>query len=117
MCDSCGVMKWLVLLVGMGLAAESFRFTVQVPERGPVEVPVEGAVVAVRYGGAVVPSQISEGLEAGVAGTVMWFAKGAGEYTVTYEKRPYLQVHREPVGLGDSLFITGRAGSIRWGSG
>lgn len=104
-------MRWLFVLAVMAVGAESFRFTVAVPGRGPVEVPVDGAVVTVRHRGAVVASQISEGLEAGVAGTVMWFARGAGEYTVTYEKRPYLQVHREPVGLGDALFYN-RAGGF-----
>ena len=81
------------------------RMAVTVAARGPVEVPLDAPAVRVVLDGAEVPAQISEELEAGMAGRVSWFASRSGSYTVYFDRRAALQTSgREPIGNGDNLF-------------
>lgn len=107
-------MKWLIWLASMAAFAAPakwafrdlpFRVAIAVSDRGPVSIPFDAPTVRLIFDGAEFPVQISEDLEAGMAGRVSWFAARPGIYTLYYAHRPALQrSNREPIGNGDNLF-------------
>jgi len=97
-------MKFLLCLAILAAQGQTWRVKVHVTARGPVSIPLAAPTVRVVHRGVVLPSQISEELEAGEAGSLSWFAAAAGDYDVYYKHEPHLQTRREPIGNGDNLF-------------